>query len=89
MSGKPVVMVLGASGNIGAAALRALTSQYADKFDIRAGVRNPDKADSIKDIKGKVETLRMEICWSRMKALTTRKTPAVWMSRKKATLSFL
>ena len=45
---KPVIFVIGASGNIGAATVQALSSKHADKFDIRAGVRNPDKADKLK-----------------------------------------
>ena len=46
---KPVVFVIGASGNIGSATVSALAGKYADKVEIRAGVRNPDKApESIK-----------------------------------------
>ena len=45
---KPVVFVIGASGNIGQATIQALSSKYADKLEIRAGVRNPDKADKLK-----------------------------------------
>ena len=46
---KPVVFVIGASGNIGSATVSALAAKYADKVEIRAGVRNPDKApESIK-----------------------------------------
>ena len=41
--GKPVVFVIGASGNIGAATVTALAARYADKLEIRAGARNPDK----------------------------------------------
>ena len=43
MAGKPVVLVAGASGNIGAATVSVLAEKYADKVEIRAGVRNPDK----------------------------------------------
>ena len=43
MAGKPVVLVTGASGNIGAATVSVLAEKYADKVEIRAGVRNPDK----------------------------------------------
>ena len=43
MAGKPVVLVAGASGNIGAATVSVLAEKYADKAEIRAGVRNPDK----------------------------------------------
>ena len=49
---KPVVFVIGASGNIGLATLQALSSKYADKLEIRAGVRNPEKADKVKAIAG-------------------------------------
>ena len=46
---KPVVFVIGASGSIGSATVSALAAKYADKVEIRAGVRNPDKApESIK-----------------------------------------
>ena len=45
---KPVVFVIGASGNVGSATIQALSTKYADKLEIRAGVRNPDKADKIK-----------------------------------------
>ena len=43
MASKPVVLVTGASGNIGAATVSVLAEKYADKVEIRAGVRNPDK----------------------------------------------
>ena len=45
---KPVVFVIGATGNVGSATIQALSTKYADKLEIRAGVRNPDKADKIK-----------------------------------------
>ena len=46
---KPVIFVAGASGNIGAATVGVLAAKYANKVEIRAGVRNPDKApESIK-----------------------------------------
>ena len=45
---KPIIFVIGASGNIGSATIQALSTKYADKLEIRAGVRNPDKADKIK-----------------------------------------
>ena len=49
MAAKPVVFVIGASGSIGSATVSALAAKYADKVEIRAGVRNPDKApESIK-----------------------------------------
>ena len=47
-----VVFVIGASGNIGLATLQALSSKYADKLEIRAGVRDPEKADKVKAIAG-------------------------------------
>uniref|UniRef100_A0A1X7U0I5 NmrA-like family domain-containing protein 1 n=1 Tax=Amphimedon queenslandica TaxID=400682 RepID=A0A1X7U0I5_AMPQE len=43
MAGKPVVLVTGASGNIGAATVSVLAEKYADKVEIRAGARSPDK----------------------------------------------
>ena len=49
---KPVIFVIGASGNVGSATLQALSDKYAGKFDIRAGVRNPDKADKLKSLAG-------------------------------------
>ena len=49
---KPVVLVIGATGNIGSATLTALASKHADKLDIRAGVRNPEKADKLKGLAG-------------------------------------
>ena len=49
---KPVIFVIGATGNIGTATLQALSDKYAGQFDIRAGVRNPDKADKLKSLAG-------------------------------------
>ena len=49
---KPVVFVIGASGNIGLATLQVLSTKYADKVEIRAGVRDPEKADKVKAIAG-------------------------------------
>ncbi|KAJ8031070.1 NmrA-like family domain-containing protein 1 [Holothuria leucospilota] len=49
---KPVVFVLGASGSIGTATVQSLCSKFVDKVEIRAGVRNPDKADKLKEISG-------------------------------------
>ena len=49
---KPVVFVIGASGNIGLATLHVLSTKYTDKVEIRAGVRDPDKADKVKAIAG-------------------------------------
>ena len=52
MAKPAVVFVIGASGNIGLATLQALSSKYADKLEIRAGVRDPEKADKVKAIAG-------------------------------------
>ena len=49
---KPVVFVIGATGTIGSATVAALAEKYADKVEIRAGVRNPDKADKLRAIAG-------------------------------------
>ena len=49
---KPVIFVIGATGMIGSATVQALSEKYADKFDIRAGVRNLDKADKLKSLPG-------------------------------------
>ena len=57
---KPVVFVIGASGNIGSATVQALSTRFSDKLDIRAGVRNPDKADKLKGVKG-VTVIRAEM----------------------------
>lgn len=50
--GKPVVFVIGASGNIGEATVQSLVAKYSDKVEIRAGVRNPEKADKLKTVPG-------------------------------------
>ena len=47
---RPVVFVIGASGNIGRATMNALSTRFGDKLDIRAGVRNPDKAEQLKQL---------------------------------------
>jgi len=52
MAAKPVVFVIGASGKIGLATVQSLSSKYADQLDIRAGVRNPAKADKLKVLQG-------------------------------------
>ena len=57
---KPIVFVIGASGLIGTATVQALSTRFSDKLDIRAGVRNPDKADKLKGIKG-VTVVRAEM----------------------------
>ena len=49
---KQIVLVIGATGPIGSAAVQALSAKYADKLDIRAGVRYPEKADSLKALPG-------------------------------------
>ena len=49
---KPVVFVIGASGNVGSATVKALSAKHAGRVEIRAGVRNPDKADSLKSLTG-------------------------------------
>ena len=49
---KPVVFVIGASGNVGSATVQSLSARYSDKLEIRAGVRNPNKADKLKGLKG-------------------------------------
>ncbi|XP_011404341.1 PREDICTED: uncharacterized protein LOC105312978 [Amphimedon queenslandica] len=43
MAEKPIILVTGSSGNIGSATVGVLAARYADKVEIRAGVRNPDK----------------------------------------------
>ena len=50
--GKPVVLVIGASGNVGSATVSALSAKYASRVEIRAGTRNPDKADKLKALPG-------------------------------------
>ena len=50
--GKPVVFVIGASGSIGAATVWSLAAKYSHEVEIRAGVRNPEKADKLKTIPG-------------------------------------
>ena len=49
---KPVVFVIGASGNVGSATVKTLSAKHAGRVEIRAGVRNPDKADSLKSLTG-------------------------------------
>ena len=49
---KPIVFVIGASGKVGSATVQVLAEKYATKVEIRAGVRNPDKADKLKAIAG-------------------------------------
>jgi uncharacterized protein YbjT (DUF2867 family) len=49
---KPVVFVIGATGNVGVATLKSLSSKYAGRVEIRAGVRNPEKAEQIQSLAG-------------------------------------
>ena len=49
---KPVVLVIGATGNVGSATIKILSAKYAERVDIRAGVRNPDKAEKLKSLAG-------------------------------------
>ena len=51
---KPVVFIIGATGNIGSATVTELASKHGGKLDIRAGVRNPEseKADKLKGLAG-------------------------------------
>ena len=69
---KPVVFVIGASGNIGAATVAALSSKYADKVEIRAGVRNPESADKLKGLNG-VTLVAAEMGGDRDKLVSTLK----------------
>ena len=47
---KPVVFVIGATGSVGLATVKALVSKYTSQVEIRAGVRNPEKADQLKSL---------------------------------------
>ena len=67
---KPVVFVIGASGNVGAATVAALSSKYADKVEIRAGVRNPESA--LKGLSG-VTLVAAEMGGDRDKLVSTLK----------------
>ena len=49
---KPVVFVIGSSGNVGSATVQSLSAKYADKVEIRAGVRNPEKAGKLRGLPG-------------------------------------
>jgi uncharacterized protein YbjT (DUF2867 family) len=51
------VIVIGSSGYIGKATLAALTSRHADKVQAFAGVRNPDKFDTMDN----VETVKADM----------------------------
>jgi len=52
MATKPIILVIGASGNVGIATLKALVSKYGERFDIRAGVRDPSKDEKFQELKG-------------------------------------
>lgn len=47
---KSVVFVIGASGNVGKATVSSLSANYSDKLEIKAGVRNPEKAEELKSL---------------------------------------
>ena len=49
---KPVVFVIGATGSVGSATVKTLSAKYADKVEIRTGVRNPEKAGELKSLAG-------------------------------------
>lgn len=51
---KPTVFVLGCSGSIGSATVKALSKTYADKLNILAGTRDPasEKVASLKSLPG-------------------------------------
>ena len=44
---KPVIFVIGATGHVGTATVAALSAKFAEKVEIRAGVRNPEKAEKL------------------------------------------
>ena len=48
---KPVVFVIGASGGVGTATVRALAERYSTRVEIRAGTRKPDTTH-LRDIPG-------------------------------------
>ena len=47
---QPVVFVIGATGHVGTATIASLSAKHADRVEIRAGVRNPEKAEKLKAI---------------------------------------
>jgi len=47
-----VVFVIGGSGNIGFATLQSISTRYPDQLEIRAGVREPSKAERVKALPG-------------------------------------
>ena len=64
---KPVVFVIGASGNVGSATVQVLAEKYINEVEIRAGVRNPDKADKLKAIAG-ISIVKAEMGSTELKA---------------------
>ena len=52
MAPKPVVFVIGSSGNVGKATINALAINYGRKLDIRAGVRSPESVVEFKRLTG-------------------------------------
>ena len=57
---KSRVFVIGASGNVGKATVTALSKNYGEKLDIRAGARNPDKVAEFQSLQG-VTVVRAEM----------------------------
>ena len=49
---KPIVFVIGSSGNVGQATVNALSINYGRKLDIRAGVRRPESVAAFKHLIG-------------------------------------
>lgn len=49
---KPVVFIIGSSGNVGQATINALSIKYGRKLDIRAGVRQPESLTAFKHLTG-------------------------------------
>eukprot|EP00190_Bangiopsis_sp_CCMP1999_P006072 CAMPEP_0198727028 /NCGR_PEP_ID=MMETSP1475-20131203/3881_1 /TAXON_ID= ORGANISM="Unidentified sp., Strain CCMP1999" /NCGR_SAMPLE_ID=MMETSP1475 /ASSEMBLY_ACC=CAM_ASM_001111 /LENGTH=285 /DNA_ID=CAMNT_0044489015 /DNA_START=92 /DNA_END=946 /DNA_ORIENTATION=+ len=61
MTSKKVVFVIGATGSIGSAAVKALSENHdATTTEIRAGCRDPSKATSLKELPG-VEAVQAEM----------------------------
>ena len=48
---KKQVLVIGASGMVGQATVKRLSSEFGDQVDVKAGVRNPQKASALNDLK--------------------------------------
>ena len=46
------MFVIGATGNVGSATVQVLAAKYSGTVEIRAGVRNPDKAKKLESIAG-------------------------------------